>query len=86
MPRDPREVVAASGAYAVGSHFRLDMALRSAHDVASWLDERETFKATSAIAHAVALGIALGAAVQSSRPGVIAHSRRQLVAPRRCRV
>ena len=51
MIRDHREVVAESVAYAVGSHFGLDMALRSAHYVASWLDEPETFKATMSAIH-----------------------------------
>lgn len=51
MPRDRHEVVAESVAYAVGSHFGLDLALRSAHYVASWLDEPETFKATMTAIH-----------------------------------
>ena len=64
MARDHREVVAESVAYAVGSHFGLDMALRSAHDVASWLDEPEAFKATMAVIHdgAATLMVALDAA------------------------
>jgi hypothetical protein len=46
-----RDVVAESVAYGVGSHFGLDMALRSAHYVASWLDAPETFKATMSAIH-----------------------------------
>jgi hypothetical protein len=37
--------------YAVGSHAGFEMALRSAHDVASWLDELETFTATMTVIH-----------------------------------
>jgi hypothetical protein len=36
---------------AVGSHVGLDMALRSAHDVAFWLDEPETFTAMTTGVH-----------------------------------
>src|SRR5688500_15753105 len=46
--RDPREVMAEAVPYAVGSHIGLDMALRSAHYVAAWLEYGETFRATMA--------------------------------------
>jgi hypothetical protein len=49
MTREHRDVVAESVACAVGSHFGLDMALRSAHYVASRLDQPETFKATMTV-------------------------------------
>jgi hypothetical protein len=49
LARDHRDVGAESVAYAVGSQFGLGMALRSAHDVASWLDEPETFKTTMTV-------------------------------------
>ncbi len=42
---------AQSVADAVGSPFGFDMALRSAHDVASWQDEPETFTATMTEIH-----------------------------------
>ena len=42
---------AGSVVYAVGSHAGFEMALRSAHDFASWLDEPETFTATMTVMH-----------------------------------
>ena len=58
---------AESVAHAVGSHFGLDMALRSAHYVASWLDQPETFKATMTVIHdgSATLMDALDAAMSS---------------------
>jgi antirestriction protein ArdC len=44
MPRDVREVVAESVAYAVCSRFGLDMTLRSVDYVAGWLDDPEAFR------------------------------------------
>jgi antirestriction protein ArdC len=57
MTRDQREVVAESIAYAVGSRFGLDMTLRSAHYVATWLDDAETFKTTMHAIHAGAAAL-----------------------------
>lgn len=74
LARDRREVVAESVAYAVGSHFGLDMALRFAHYPASSLDDAETFKATMTVVHngAATLIDALDAAMSSEPPAVAA--------------
>jgi antirestriction protein ArdC len=44
LSRDVREVVAESIAYAVCSRFGLDLELRSAHYVATWLDDPAAFR------------------------------------------
>jgi hypothetical protein len=51
MPRDVREVVAESVAYAVCSRFGLDLSLRSVDYVAGWLDEPEAFRVGMAAIH-----------------------------------
>ncbi|MCC6792740.1 MAG: hypothetical protein IT336_13695, partial [Thermomicrobiales bacterium] len=51
LPRHVREVVAESVAYAVGSRFGLDLALRSTTYVASWLDDPESFRVGMAAIH-----------------------------------
>jgi hypothetical protein len=51
MPRDVREVVAESVAYAVCSRFGLDLSLRSVDDVADWLDDSEAFRVGMAANH-----------------------------------
>ena len=51
LSREVREVVAESVAYAVGTHYGLDLALRSTHYVASWLDDADAFKAGMAAIH-----------------------------------
>ena len=51
LSRDVQEVVAESVAYAVCSRFGLDLALRSAHYVATWLDDPEAFRVGMAAIH-----------------------------------
>jgi antirestriction protein ArdC len=51
MSRAVREVVAESVAYAVCSRFGLDLELRSAHYVATWLDDPEAFRVGMAAIH-----------------------------------
>ena len=51
MPRDVREVVAESVAYAVCSRFGLDLSLRSVDYVAGWLDDPEAFRVGMAAIH-----------------------------------
>ncbi|MCD6031965.1 MAG: hypothetical protein K0S78_4147, partial [Thermomicrobiales bacterium] len=51
MPRDVREFVAASVAYAGCSQFGLDLSLRSVDDDAGWLDDQEAFRVGMAAIH-----------------------------------
>jgi hypothetical protein len=51
IPRDVREVVAESVAYAVCSRFGLDLSLRSVDYVAGWLDDPEAFRVGMAAIH-----------------------------------
>ncbi len=51
QPRDVREVVAQSVAYAVCSRFGLGLSLRSVDYVAGWLDEPEAFRVGLAAIH-----------------------------------
>jgi hypothetical protein len=51
MPREVREVVAESVAYAVCSRFGLDLSLRSVDYVAGWLDDPEAFRVDMAAIH-----------------------------------
>jgi len=51
QPRDIREVVAESVAYAVCSRFGLDLSLRSVDYVAGWLDDPEAFRVGMATIH-----------------------------------
>jgi hypothetical protein len=51
MPRDVREVVAESVAYAAWSRFGLHLSLRSFDDVADWLDDPAAFRIGMAAIH-----------------------------------
>jgi len=51
MPRDVREVVAESVAYAVCSRFGLDLSLRSVDYVAGWLNDPRAFRVGMAAIH-----------------------------------
>ena len=51
MPKDLREVVAESVAYAVCSRFGLDMTLRCGDYIAGWLDDSEAFRVGMAAIH-----------------------------------
>src|SRR5215203_2153000 len=51
MPRDVREVVAESVAYAVCSRFGLDLSLRSVDYAAGWMDDPDAFRVGMAAIH-----------------------------------
>lgn len=57
MSRGAREVIAESVAYAVCSRFGLNMTLRSAQYVASWLDDPEAFRVGMAAIHSGATSL-----------------------------
>lgn len=57
MTREVQEVVAESVAYAVCSRFGLDLDLRSAHYVATWLDDPDAFRVGMSAIHGAAAAL-----------------------------
>jgi antirestriction protein ArdC len=65
------EVIAESVAYAVCTRFGLDLELRSAHYVATWLDDAETFRAGMAAIHAAAASLIDALEAELTAPDVL---------------